>query len=113
MCATCGQVMPDDDDDMPNDPDAKHHGSAAYATKVMELCAIAKAPDKGLAFVKAKMPLAKVRAELAALAARTVDATSIDGTAKPAGEAEVAVAKAWDDVVAKINEGLPQAKARR
>jgi ClpP class serine protease len=116
-CATCGQVMPDDDDDgMPNDPDATAAGNYTMATmtKTLELCAIARVPaSTAQAFVTAKAPLAKVRAELAAQSAKAADAVAIDGTGKPAGDTEASVAAAWNEVVAKINEGLPQARPQR
>ena len=64
------------------------------------------------AFVKAKTPIATVRSELARRAADATDALAVDGTAKPAGAAETAVAAAWDSVVQEINSKMP-ANARR
>ena len=114
-CATCGQVMPDDDDDgVPNDPNAAAPGySVEMAMETMDLCAIAKVPvSEAKAFVKAKAPIATVRAELARRAADATDALAVDGTAKPSGAAEANVAAAWDSVVADLNSKLP-GNARR
>ena len=114
-CATCGQVMPDDDDDgMPTDPNAAAPGySVEMALATMDLCAIAKAPvSEAKAFVKAKTPIATVRAELARRAADATDALAVDGTARPSGAAEANVAAAWDSVVADLNSKLP-GNARR
>ena len=44
--------------------------------------------------------------------ADATDALAVDGTAKPAGAAETAVAAAWDSVVQEINSKMP-ANARR
>ena len=113
-CATCGQVMPNDDDDMPVDPNASAPGyTVEMAMETMDLCAIAKVPvSDAKAFVKAKTPIATVRSELARRAADATDALTVDGTAKPAGAAETAVAAAWDSVVQEINSKMP-ANARR
>jgi ClpP class serine protease len=113
-CATCGQVMPNDDDDMPADPNASAPGyTVEMAMETMDLCAIAKVPvSEAKAFVKAKTPIATVRSELARRAADATDALAVDGTAKPAGAAETAVAAAWDSVVQEINSKMP-ANARR
>ena len=108
-CATCGQVMPNDDDDMPADPNASAPGyTVEMAMETMDLCAIAKVPvSDAKAFVKAKTPIATVRSELARRAADATDALAVDGTAKPAGATETAVAAAWDSVVQEINSKLP------
>ena len=53
-----------------------------------------------------------MRSELARRAADATDALAVDGTAKPAGAAETAVAAAWDSVVQEINSKMP-ANARR
>jgi ClpP class serine protease len=113
-CATCGQVMPNDDDDMPADPNASAPGyTVEMAMETMDLCAIAKVPvSDAKAFVKAKTPIATVRGELARRAADATDALAVDGTAKPASAAETAVAAAWDSVVQEINSKMP-AGARR
>jgi ClpP class serine protease len=113
-CATCGQVMPDDDDDVPADPDASAPGyTVEMAMETMDLCAIAKVPvSDAKAFVKAKTPIATVRTELARRAADATDALAVDGTAKPAGAAETAVAAVWDSVVQEINSKM-HVNARR
>jgi hypothetical protein len=65
------------------------------AMETMDLCAIAKVPvSDAKAFVKAKTPIATARSELARRAADATDALAVDGTAKPAGAAETAVAAA-------------------
>src|SRR5262249_22477483 len=89
-CTTCGQVMPDDEDDMPADPNASAPGyTVEMAMETMDLCAIAKVPvADAKAFVKAKTPIATVRGELARRAADATDALAVDGTAKPASAAE-------------------------
>jgi hypothetical protein len=115
-CATCGQVMPDDDNDdgMLVDPNATAPGyTVETAMETMDLCAIAKLPlSDAKAFVNAKTPLATVRSELARRAADATDALAVDGTAKPVGAAEAAVAAAWDSVVEDLNSKLP-ANTRR
>jgi hypothetical protein len=113
-CATCGQVMPNDDDDMPADPNASAPGyTVEMAMETMDLCAIAKVPvSDAKAFVKAKTPIATVRSELARRAADATDALAVDGTAKPAGAAETAVAAAWDSVVQEINSKMPTGARR-
>jgi len=78
------------------------------AIETMDLCAIAKVPvSDAKAFVKAKTRIASVRSELARRAADATDALAVDGTAKPAGAAETAIA-----VVQDLNSKLP-ANARR
>jgi hypothetical protein len=122
-CQTCGQVMPDDDDGDPADPDAKTPpvtpaaaaAPAEYtvemAMETMDLCAIAKVPvADAKAFVAAKTPIAGVRTQLAARAAAAADALAVDGTARPTGASEQAVATAWDEVVTAQNAKLPGAK---
>src|SRR5215471_12451350 len=113
-CATCGLVMPTDDDDMPADPNASAPGyTVEMAMETMDLCAIAKvAVSDAKAFVRAKTSIATVRSELARRAADATDALAVDGTSKPAGAAETAVAVAWDSVVQEINSKMP-ANARR
>ena len=114
-CATCGQVMPNDDDDMPADPNATAPGyTVEIAMETMDLCAIAKVPvSDAKAFVKAKTPIASVRSELARRAAGATDALAVDGTAKPAGAADTAVAAAWDSVVQEINSKMPTNRSAR
>ena len=106
--------MPNDDDDMPADPNASAPGyTVEMAMETMDLCAIAKVPvSDAKAFVKAKTPIAIVRSELARRAADATDALAVDGTAKPAGAAETAVAAAWDTVVQEINSKM-HVNARR
>src|SRR5262249_61299251 len=114
-CATCGQVTPNDDDDgTPVDPNASAPGyTVEMAMETMDLCAIAKVPvSDAKAFVKAKTPIATVRSELARRVADATDALAVDGTAKPAGAAEPAVAAPWDSLVQAINSKMP-ANARR
>jgi len=114
-CATCGQVMPKDDDDgMPTDPAAMAPGySVEMAMEILDLCAIAKMPvAEAKAFVKAKTPIATVRSELARRAADATNALAVDGTAKPSVAAETNVAAAWDSVVTELNSKLP-GNARR
>jgi len=114
-CATCGQVMPKDDDDgMPTDPAAMAPGySIELAMEILDLCAIAKMPvAEAKAFVKARTPIATVRSELARRAADATNALAVDGTAKPSVAAEANVAAAWDSVVTELNSKLP-GNARR
>jgi hypothetical protein len=113
-CATCGQIMPNDDDDLPADPNASAPGyTVEMAMETMDLCAIAKVTvSDAKAFVKAKTPIATLRSELARRAADATDALAVDGTAKPAGAAETAVAAAWDSVVHEINSKLPTSARR-
>lgn len=113
-CQTCGQTMPDDDDDAKPDPDASA-SPAAYtvemAMETMDLCAIAKRPvSEAKAFVAAKTPILAVRATLADKAAAAADALMVDATAAPAGATEANVGVAWDQVVAEQNAKLPNAK---
>ena len=115
-CATCGQVVPnDDDDDMPADPNASAPGyTVEMAMETMDLCAIAKVPvSDAKAFVKAKTPITTVRSELARRAADATNTLAVDGTAKPAGAAETAVAAAWDSVVQEINSKMPTNRSAR
>jgi ClpP class serine protease len=114
-CATCGQVMPNDDGDMPADPNASVPGyTVEMAMETMDLCAIAKVPvSDAKAFVKAKTPIATVRSELARRAADATNTLAVDGTAKPAGAAETAVAAAWDSVVQEINSKMPANRSAR
>jgi hypothetical protein len=75
------------------------------------LCAIAGASiGAAKAFITAKTPVAAVREQLAARAATAADRTAVDGTARPAGDAEAAVAASWDEAVSKINATLPKPK---
>jgi hypothetical protein len=115
-CATCGQVMPDDDDDdgMPLDPNASAPGyTVETAMETIDLCAIAKLPvSDAKAFVKAKTPIATVRSELARRAADATNALAVDGTAQPAGTAEANVAAVWDSVVEGLNSKLPTSARR-
>jgi capsid assembly protease len=115
-CATCGQVMPHDDDDdgMPVDPNASAPGyTVEMAMETMDLCAIAKLPlSDAKAFANAKTPIATVRSELARRAADATNALAVDGTAKPASAAEAAVAATWDSVVQEINSKM-SANVRR
>ena len=71
-----------------------------------------RANDQGASSVKAKTPIATVRSELARRAADATDALAVDGTAKPAGATDTAVAAAWDSVVQEINSKL-SVNARR
>jgi len=107
--------MPNDDDDMPADPNASAPGyTVEMAMETMDLCAIAKVPvSDAKAFVKAKTPITTVRSELARRAADATDALAVDGTAKPAGAAETAVAAAWDSVVQEINSKMPTNRSAR
>lgn len=110
-CQTCGQMMPDDDDGDPADPDAAVQGdyTVEMAMETMDLCAIAKVPvSEAKAFVAAKTPIKAVRTQLAAKAAAATDALAVDGTARPTGAAEQSVAAAWDQVVTEQNAKLPQ-----
>jgi Phage terminase large subunit (GpA) len=105
-CTTCGQVMPDNDDDgMPVDPNASAPGyTVEMAMETMDLCAIAKLPlSEAKAFVNAKTPIATVRGELARRVTDAMNALAVDGTARPAGATEAAVAATWDSVVQEIN----------
>jgi ClpP class serine protease len=115
-CATCGQVMPDDDDNdgMPVDPNASAPGyTVETAMETMDLCAIAKLPlSDAKAFVNAKTPIATVRSELARRAADATNALAVDGTAKPTGAAEAIIAATWDSVAQEINSKM-SANARR
>ena len=113
-CALCGQVMPDDDDDDAgdepgNDKEQQARGAAvaAYtaddAEEVSELCAIAGVPQKAAAFIKAKTPVKKVRAKLAALAAEAAGEDVSAAQPPRDGDAEKRVEAAWDEVVAELN----------
>jgi ClpP class serine protease len=119
-CSLCGQVMPEDDDGTeqetrshPVSPATAALAAAAtapatdgytteHATKTVELCAIARLPHLAAAFVKAKTPLKKVRADLLR---RSTEAAAEDvDTARPADPAaEQKAATMWDDVVGKLN----------
>lgn len=127
-CALCGQVMPDDDDedndagDENGDNKEQQAGgkgkkktqqspaavAAAYTTddaaEVNELCTIAGVPQKGAAFIRAKTPAKQVRSQLAALAVEA-SGDEISASQPPRdGNAEAAVAAAWDQVVAELNQ---------
>jgi hypothetical protein len=71
-----------------------------------------RANDQGASSVKAKTPIATVRSKLARRAADATDALAVDGTTKPAGAAETAVAATWDGVVHEVNSKLPTGARR-
>ena len=91
-------------------PDASgHRYSIQAAIKTFELCTIAGvSTSTATGYVKAKMPLAKVRAELAEQAAAAADATSVVATPVPGASQAASIAADWDDVVGKINASIPK-----
>lgn len=119
-CELCGQAMPDDAGAEPGDDKEQETGkknggteltppdaalpqySADDATETIELCTIARMPNLAAAFVKAKTPVKKVRATLAAKAVE-ISNEEISAARTPDPEAEKKSAALWDDVVGKIN----------
>jgi len=128
-CQLCGQTMPDDDDD--DAGDAPGNGveqetrapaapaaaaavpqySAEDASDTIELCALAKQPQLAAAFVKAKTPLKKVRADLLKLAADSAG-EEINPTPPADPNAAQKSAQVWDSIVDKINTENDKASGR-